>query len=66
MTRNGDSGRKLDAAIAVFVVALLLFSSPLTRLWSAPGNPWYTPYLLWLAIIALAWMVQALRSDDGV
>ena len=57
--------RYLDAVVAVFVLALLLFVSPAMYLWTAPGSPWYLPYLLWLLIIVLgvwAWR-QRSRHD---
>lgn len=66
MRSPGDSGHQLDAAIAVFVVALLVFASPLRALWSGRGAPWYLPLALWLALIVLAWLVQRLRGRHGL
>lgn len=57
--------RYLDAVVAVFVLAVLLFVSPAMYLWTAPGSRWYLPYLLWLLIIVLgvwAWR-QRSRHD---
>jgi len=66
MQPDRDSGKFLDAALAVFVFALLLFVSPLRNLWSAPGSTWYLPYLLWFDVIAAAWLVQRLRRRHGL
>ena len=66
MRLPADSGHRLDAAIAVVVVAVLVFASPLRALWSGPGAPWYLPFVLWLAVIGLAWLVQRLRGSHGL
>ena len=42
-----------DHALAAAFVLLLLFVTPFTRLWATPEAPWYLPYLLWGAVIAL-------------
>ena len=42
--------------IAVFLLAVLTFVTPVLYLWTGSGAPWYAPYLLWLLVIALsAW-----------
>lgn len=46
--------RYLDAVLAVFLFATLLFATPVIYLWTGPGSAWYTPYLLWLFVILLA------------
>jgi hypothetical protein len=53
-----DQGSNLrDNTLLLGLFILLLFSSPLLAWWSTPGNAWYLPYLLWLAIILLiAWV----------
>ena len=48
--------RYLDAVIAAFLFAALVLVTPVLYLWSAPGAPWYAPYVLWLLVIVLsAW-----------
>ncbi|RKH37130.1 hypothetical protein [Corallococcus sicarius] len=40
-------------SLLVFAVAVLLFGSPLRRLWLAEGAPAYLPFVVWLGVIAL-------------
>ncbi|GMU09627.1 MULTISPECIES: hypothetical protein [Corallococcus] len=40
-------------SLLVFAVAVLLFGSPLRRLWLAEGAPASLPFLVWLGVIAL-------------
>ncbi len=47
--RNGQRSR--DLALAAAFLLLLLFLSPLVRLWAGGALPWYLPYLLWLAVL---------------
>ena len=56
--------RYLDAVMIVFLLAALLFVSPVIYLWTARISPWYTPYLLWLAVIIVAALAARLRSRD--
>jgi len=54
--------RYLDAVIAVFLFAALIFVTPVLYLWTGSGAPWYAPYLLWLLVIVLsawAWRQRA-------
>ena len=55
----------LDAVLAVFLFAALIFASPVLYLWSGAGAPWYAPYVLWLLVIGLtawAWRQRAQRD----
>lgn len=49
---------RTDLTLLLFAFALFLLASPLVDWWSGEGSPWYTPYLLWLLIIALARRLQ--------
>jgi hypothetical protein len=45
-----------DYTLALGLLILLLLSIPIMTWWTAPGSPWYIPYLIWAAIICLiAW-----------
>ena len=44
---------KLDRVILLFLFALFVLASPAVMLWASAENPWYLPYLLWLALIGL-------------
>ena len=57
-----DSERNLDRVVLVFALALFLLVSPLKHWWAADGSPWLMPYLLWLGIIALGFLVQRWRD----
>ena len=56
--------RPAALSLLVFAIATLLFGSPLRRLWLWEGSPWYLPFAVWLAIIALgAWAVRRSGHD---
>ncbi len=60
-----DSGRQLDSVVLLFLLAVFLLVSPLRELWAGPGSPWFTPYLLWAAIIALIfWLTRRRGHHD--
>jgi len=57
--------RYLDAVVAVFLFAALVFVTPVLYLWTGYGAPWYAPYVLWLLVIGLsawAWRQRAHRE----
>lgn len=56
------SGRGRDASWLFVGAATLLLASPLRHLWAADNRPWYLPFVLWLAIIALARLLERGRS----
>lgn len=58
----------LDRVLLLFLLALLLFASPLVDRWATAGSPWYLPYLLWLLLIIAMWRLQrrAPRESDDV
>lgn len=62
MMGSPEPGKYLDRAILLFLLGVLLFASPLTSWWSAPGRVWYLPYVLWLVLIALGFVLQRQRD----
>ncbi|HIE56363.1 MAG TPA: hypothetical protein EYP90_14530 [Chromatiaceae bacterium] len=42
-----------DHSLAAAFILLLLFATPLNRLWSRAEMPWYLPYLIWAGGILL-------------
>jgi hypothetical protein len=58
------STRQRDAILLVVVVVLFLLASPFVAWWSAGDRVWYTPYLIWLGIIGLAFWLQRRRRHD--
>ena len=59
---QSDPRRHLDATLLLFLFALFLLVSPLTRWWAGAGAPWFMPYLLWAVIIVLALLLQRRRD----
>lgn len=53
-----------DAVVALLLMALLLFASPLVNWWADTGKSWYFPFLLWGLIIAAAFLIQRLHRHD--
>ncbi len=43
-----------DRTLAAAFLLLLFFATPFVHLWASAALPWYLPYLLWGAVIALA------------
>jgi hypothetical protein len=57
MAPTPDPDRLKERTLLTFVLALLLFASPLTITWASSGGTWLLPYLFWLVIIlAGAWV----------
>ncbi|MEJ2343892.1 MAG: hypothetical protein P8076_10385 [Gammaproteobacteria bacterium] len=63
MLGPSEPDKHLDRVILLFMLALLLFASPLVAWWSAPGRPWFLPYLLWLLVIVLGLWLQWRRRE---
>ena len=65
MNGSPPSGRSVDLCLLAFGVALLLLATPLRQLWAVEGRPWFTPFLVWLAIIALgAWAGRTRKGHE--
>lgn len=45
--------RSARLSVLVFLLSILLLCSPLTIWWMGPAMPWFTVYLIWLALILL-------------
>ncbi len=61
-----SSLRYMDAMIMVFLACGLAFLSPMIYLWARGDFAWYTPYLIWFAIIAAAAVAGTLRGRGGL
>ena len=56
---------RLDWLVLLFLFALLVFASPAVTWWASADKPWYLPYLIWLALIALAaWLYRREGRHD--
>jgi xanthine/uracil permease len=49
--------------ILLLVIGTYLFSPAIMDWWTASTDPWYRPYLLWLALITLTFVLQG--KGDG-
>jgi|HigsolmetaAR203D_1030402.scaffolds.fasta_scaffold26208_2 hypothetical protein len=59
-----DNGAVTES-VALLLLALFLLTSPFALWWIALTPPWYLPYLIWLAIIALiALLARRMRGHE--
>ena len=58
MSRLFTRVRVVESSVIAVVIVLLLLLSPLADFWTAVGAPWYAPYLIWLVIIFLTFLLQ--------
>ena len=64
MKRPSEPDGPAMPSLLVFAIAVLVFGSPLRRLWLAEGAPGYLPFAVWLGVIALGgWAAH--RSGGG-
>lgn len=63
MKRPTEPDAPVMPSLLVFAVAVLLFGSPLRRLWLAEGAPGYLPFAVWLGVIILGgWAAHRSRG----
>ncbi|MCU7814206.1 MAG: UTP--glucose-1-phosphate uridylyltransferase [Candidatus Thiodiazotropha sp. (ex Rostrolucina anterorostrata)] len=49
--------RQVDRTLALGLLILLLFSTPIMIWWTSAGSPWYLLYIIWLGVIFfIAWI----------
>ena len=58
MSKSGLSGTVKERAIIVLLLVLLPLLSPLLELWSGAGSYWFSPYLIWGAMIVATYLLQ--------
>ncbi|MES9814557.1 MAG: UTP--glucose-1-phosphate uridylyltransferase [Candidatus Thiodiazotropha endolucinida] len=59
MREQPPPDRLIDRTVALGLLILLLFSTPIMIWWTSPGSPWYLPYIIWMAVICfIAWINQ--------
>ena len=65
MSSPHDHERYFDRVILLFLLALFLLVSPLKNWWAGDDTFWLAPYMIWAAIIALAfWLQRRLDRHD--
>jgi len=50
--------RATEITIIVVLIALLILLPPLLHLWTAKDNAWFTPYMVWLGVIVMSYILQ--------
>lgn len=66
MNKGELSGRVKERTIIVLLLVLLPLLSPLMELWSDSESYWFSPYLIWAAIIAASFLLQRhLAKESG-
>ncbi|MCP3164553.1 MULTISPECIES: hypothetical protein [Myxococcus] len=66
MKRPPEQDAPAMPSLLVFTIAVLLFGSPLRRLWLAEDAPGYMPFVVWLGVIALgAWAAYRSGGHDA-
>ena len=66
-SRLGGLLRSRELAVAVvllLVVGIYLFSPAIMDWWIEPTGAWYRPYLLWLILIVVTFILQSQRDAD--
>ncbi|MBO3276673.1 hypothetical protein D3C76_680910 [compost metagenome] len=52
--------------VLILVVGIYLFSPAIMDWWTAPNGAWYRPYLLWLILIVVTFILQSQRDVDDL
>jgi len=58
MAEISPEQRPTEITIIVVLIALLILLPPLLHIWTAQDNAWFTPYLVWLGVIFLSFLLQ--------
>lgn len=55
--------KTLERTLLLVLFALILFASPVMFAWARDDSPWFIPYLLWAALIAVSAAISHRRRD---
>lgn len=58
MREDELGGKVKERTTIVLLLVLLPLLSPLLELWSGDGSYWFSPYLIWVAMIIAAYLLQ--------
>ena len=50
--------------VLILVVGMYLFSPAIMEWWTAADSTWYRPYLLWLILIVVTFVLQSQNDAD--
>ena len=58
--------RPTEITIVVLLIAFVVLLPPLLGVWLSPDSAWFVPYIIWFAIILLAFWLQRLLRKHAV
>ncbi|EMP54208.1 MULTISPECIES: hypothetical protein [Marinobacter] len=50
--------------VFLLVLAIYIFSPNILDWWTAPGNVWYSPYVIWAGLIAIGFWLEWRRDPN--
>lgn len=50
--------------VFLLVLAIYIFSPNIMNWWIVPGSAWYRPFLIWLALVGLAFWLEVRRDPN--
>lgn len=66
MQPYSTESRLTEITVIIVIIALLILLPPILDWWGASDNFWYTPYIVWLGIIAMAYWLQRVLGKHAV
>ncbi len=63
-TYDTSSSMYIYRLVLLLVVGIYLFSPAIMDWWIDPNGAWYRPYLLWLILIVVTFILQSQRDAD--
>lgn len=63
-TSDTRPGMYIYRLVLLLVVGIYLFSPAIMDWWIDPNGAWYRPYLLWLILIVVTFILQSQRDAD--
>lgn len=64
LTSDTRPGMYIYRLVLLLVVGIYLFSPAIMDWWIDPNGAWYRPYLLWLILIVVTFILQSQRDAD--
>ncbi|MDH3354805.1 MAG: hypothetical protein OEL79_06280 [Chromatiales bacterium] len=66
MRESTQPNRFAERTVIVLLLVLLPLLSPLLELWTGERAYWFTPYIIWGAMIVVAYLLQRYVNKDAV
>ncbi|HTN30744.1 MAG TPA: hypothetical protein VL178_07900 [Pseudomonas sp.] len=64
LIREATHAMYIYRLVLLLVVGIYLFSPAIMDGWIQPGGAWYRPYLLWLILIVVTFLLLSNRDAD--